>query len=213
MPKWSFSDIEASLWQGDTWGVQNHIREGCKVLDFGANNGLVTALCAVNGAVVTAYEPHPRGYELLLETIRLNEIESRVLAIKAAVWTYTGFLKMNLSVPHGTDSTKYFTSGVTEMCESPNPNNILGYEVKCVSFDEAIGETEWDIVKMDVEGAEYPILLNCSDSIFDRIRFLTIEMHPDSSNTEEKYQQILVKLMRHYTLVTQDRFSIFAVRK
>src|SRR5260370_33931699 len=83
--------IEEELRQ-NIWRVNP--KPGDWVMDIGANKGGVTALCALNGASVVAYEPNPIAFELLEETIKLNHIEKQVTAIPAAVHTKTGTTKM-----------------------------------------------------------------------------------------------------------------------
>ena len=213
IPKWPYNDDGPTLWRGDTWGIWGHLQNNSRVLDFGANNGLVTALAACNGAFVSAYEPHPCGYERLLKTIEINNIQSSVVAIQSALWIHTGIVKMNLSVPQGLDFPDYFSGGITETCLNPNPMNRIGVNVSCISLADAVGDIEWDIVKMDVEGAEFSVLLSCPEFVFNQIKFLTVEVHLDANNTEEKYQEILNRLQKYYTVITQDRFSIFATQK
>lgn len=177
-PIFDFGDY-ADKFQKDIWGLTGHVYEGCKVLDIGANRGLVTAFCAVNGAFVTSYEPHPVAYESLLETIQKNHIENQVRAINAAIWTHTGTAKFDQTIQA---AVHYMNSIISE--RSPHdyftdPITAREQETRTVSFAEAIGQDIWDVVKIDIEGAEFPILLGCPESVFDHIRFLTLETHPE----------------------------------
>ena len=45
-------------------------------------------------------------------------------------------------------------------------------------FDEAIGAQTWDMVKIDIEGAECEVLLAASLESLRRIKFIYVEFHP-----------------------------------
>src|SRR4029077_9926518 len=176
-PIFDFGDY-ADQFQGDIWGLTKHFYPGCRVLDIGANRGLVTAFCAVNGAFVTAYEPHPVAFESLQSTIIRNQITEQVALINAAVWTYTGTAKFDRTLP---TAVHYMNSIISD--RSPHDYftdliTIREQETQTVSFEQAIGNQIWDIVKIDIEGAEYPVLLECPSHVFESIRFLTVETHP-----------------------------------
>jgi hypothetical protein len=51
----------------------------------GANIGIFTMLCALNGEHVVAYEPNLAAYNMMLETIRRNKLEGSVIPICAAI--------------------------------------------------------------------------------------------------------------------------------
>jgi FkbM family methyltransferase len=52
------------------------------------------------------------------------------------------------------------------------------YEVETYTLDELIEPFETvDLLKMDVEGAEWDVLLNCSDETLNKIKQLTVEFH------------------------------------
>jgi FkbM family methyltransferase len=207
--KWLVDNPEADVFRSDIWGIAGHFFPGCRVLDIGANRGMVTAYCAVNGGIVTAYEPHPLAFESLLETIALNEIESRVTPINSAVWTFTGEIEIDFS--KAGDYLNGTVSGISPRQKDPE-RNTLNQKTQCVSFEQAVGDTNWDIVKMDIEGAEYPILHNCPESVFDHIKFFTIELH--DNRTDEIHQAVRAKLARHFVL--EDGYgdwSIFGIHR
>ena len=206
IPKWPFRNDEADPFQGDLWGAGPHLCEECEVLDIGANRGIFTAWCALNGAFVTAYEPHPKAFQSLQQVIQLNEIDYHVRAIQAAISTYTGATKLDMS------TGPYFNSAAPSERSLRNQDpehNIFGVQVPCVSFADAVGKTFWDVVKMDVEGAEFPILLECPDSVFDHIGFLTVELHSRDDVVGPEHGQLKKRLSQHFHLV-ESGTSLFA---
>ena len=206
-PLFDFGDY-ADQFQGDIWGLTPHFHAGCRVLDIGANRGLVTAFCAVNGAFVTAYEVHPDAYKSLLQAIKINQVEHLVQTVNVGVWTHTGTARFDRTIQ---SAVHYANSIISE--RSPHdyftdPITAREQIAPTVSFKEAIGEDIWDIVKMDIEGAEYPILLECPESVFDHIRFLTVETHPYLGTERE---DLLDRLGKHFDFEKQA--PIFAVNK
>lgn len=170
---------------------------GAKVMDLGANAGIYSAFCALHGADVTAYEPHPVIFSLLSEMIQRTGLASRINALNAAVWTHNGQTPFIGHVSPDDACTRY-NGGV--------PTNGVSWTVddfknatptKCVSLDHAIGETIWDCVKMDIEGAEFEILLSASYEALSRITFMYIEFHPWASQT--LYEKTIAKLERIFT--------------
>lgn len=206
LPKWPFSTDEADPFQGDLWGITPHLYSGCTVLDIGANRGLVTSWCAINGACVTAYEPHPKAFQSLLEVIQLNRLQAQ--AFEAAISTHTGTTKLDMS------TGPYFNSAQpskTSLRNNDPEHNIFGVEVSCVSLADAIGTTVWDIVKMDIEGQEYPVLLTCPDSVFTQIRYLTVELHSVNDVITPERNQLISRLKHYFSIVEQDQ-TLFATK-
>ena len=209
-PKWDFNKYQADLFQGDIWGVSEHFHVGCNVLDIGANRGLFTAFCGVNGAHITAYEPHPEAYKSLVRTIQLNGIENQVSAIEAAVWIYSGTTKLDISTTPYANST--ISDGISNRNNYPE-ENVLGYEVPCITLSDAIANNKWDIVKMDIEGAEFPVLLNCPDLVLSHIKFLTVELHHKNDVVGVEYTQLLEKLQKTFDLQKTEGWAVFATQK
>jgi len=148
---------------------------GAKVLDLGANVGIYTAFCALHGAHVAAYEPDSETFYILSNMVKDTGLENAALN-NAAVLTYAG---RTLFRGFGSE-----TCGRLERNgEAFGPGQTTsegGYSavVDCVSFDDAIGNTDWDCVKIDVEGAEYGMLLYASGKALRRIKFVYMELHP-----------------------------------
>jgi hypothetical protein len=51
-----------------------------------------------------------------------------------------------------------------------------------------------DLLKIDIEGAEYDVILNTADSLFDNINNLVIECHFFEQDYQIKYDATLDKL-------------------
>jgi len=172
-------------------------KPGMKVLDIGANIGVFTALCALNGAEVVAVEPHPGARDILAETLRRNQIEGKVHVLPVAVATYDGLCDY-----HGTEdstSNPQERTWTTYNGSVNNPDVVVVQQTECVSFHELVAYTQWDCVKMDIEGAEFDILIDAPPEAFERIDYLTLELH-NGWASREKYDALIEKLEESFTL-------------
>ena len=131
---------------------------GMCVLDIGANIGffamLSSRLVGSNGHVV-AVEPNPRNVRLLESSRRQNGI-ANMTVLQVAAGRANGLLVLHTSYSNGT--TASLPSDVAE---------IMGAEtVPAIRLDDLLpAERKLDLIKIDVEGAEYPALQGCEAAI------------------------------------------------
>jgi FkbM family methyltransferase len=118
------------------------------VLDLGANVGTFSLKAAKitqpNGKVI-AVEPIPFIFDNLKTNVRLNGFQNIVL-INAAAADKDGEAKLNLGINYHTSSS---------IVRAESGNSIL---VKTVSIDNVLkleNIPKLDLIKMDIEGAEY----------------------------------------------------------
>ena len=169
--------------------------EGKLVMDVGANAGIFSAFCGANGAGVVAYEPFPRPFAILSGMVITSKLLNRVIPMQKAVWTYTGITKYFGNVTTLDSACPAFNGGVRVdgvRWTQDYEDNAL--DVHCISFDGAIGSASWDMVKMDVEGAEFEILLATPEDALRRIKFMYLEFHPWPSR--ELYERTCDKLQK-----------------
>jgi len=115
--------------------------------DIGANVGTYTILASkVCGARTIAVEPDIENYKMLMDNVRINNIEDRVTAINAAVGSTRGSVKFTLGLG---STSRVLTNGETEVpcCDVP-----------LIPLDEIARGLEPDVLKIDTEGYEYPVL-------------------------------------------------------
>ena len=149
------------------------------IIDLGAHSGSFTIYSLLHSkprAKIIAVEPDKNNYRLLLNNLLnnlkifesvINEKKLRVLALRKAVWAKTGTLKFI--------KTRWSEGGYVADTECD--------EVTCVdaiTLDDIIiissGKT---IVKVDIEGAEIPVL--AASSKLSRVSELAIEAHGNTS--------------------------------
>ncbi len=155
------------------WGFKGF--PGARVLDIGANKGVFTALCALNGAYVTAFEPNPIAFKILLDTITRNGIEKYVRPVQAAITTFNGSVWIE-----GTtvlEKEGQFARGKTvnsRTCSVGEKGTTL---VTALSLADAIGNQDWDCVKCDIEGHEFELFLAVPENVLRQIKLLSLEIH------------------------------------
>lgn len=183
-----------------TWaGVHERFKPGptSRVMDIGANAGIFTAFCAANDARVYAYEPFLRPYAILRGMIDAVDLNHHVLPLNAAVWTHTGKVQYFGNVSTLDNVCPAFNGGVKSSGINWTPDDERkSAEVDCVSLADAIGGVYWDCVKIDVEGAEFEMILACPEEALRQIRFMYIEFHPWAS--AELYHKTIEKLQAVY---------------
>jgi len=124
---------------------------------------------------VFAFEPLPENFELLQKNIRLNGLE-RVEASQLAVFSKTG--RMNITM-----ADERHNSGESSLVHQVGSEQIQVEATTVDAFCEIKGIRP-DFVKVDVEGAEYDVLMGAADTIRDSRPKLLIELHHFDGNVE-----------------------------
>lgn len=122
------------------------ILPGEKWMDCGGNVGAFAILASNLGASVTVYEPDPYCCEMIEKNLRLNGFQAE---IKQTALVHDDRKSVTLFI--GNNNNVWRNSIVKKW-------NKLGIKVPCSNFDEEA--KQFDACKMDIEGAEMPILEN-----------------------------------------------------
>nr|AQS28773.1 hypothetical protein [uncultured archaeon] len=144
------------------------------VVDIGANIGmfsLLAAKSAVKGRVYS-FEPFSENFNLLMENIKLNNLEN-IVPIKGAVAQRNGTRKLYLV------KGKNFGGNSFEK-KHWQADTSKTIKVETVTLDKFIRSykiEKIDFLKVDCEGAEYEILMNCSKDTLSKIRKISLEFH------------------------------------
>jgi FkbM family methyltransferase len=132
------------------------------VLDIGAFVGDSPMYFILKGAKkVYAIEPHPDAYNEMLENIKLNNMENRIIPINMGISYDDDYVSIYKSVPD--------TQGALLKPEEK------GIKVPAGKLSDIIEKYNINaqILKMDCEGCEYNVILKDYDTIkeFDEIEF------------------------------------------
>jgi FkbM family methyltransferase len=163
------------------------ISDDWSIIDVGCGLGDFSIFSAVNfpGNTVHAFEPTPDSFNLLLQNLSINNV-SNVNAFPYAVWSSTGNLVMD---------TDQIEPGQYRS-RSLNGASSSGGElvVPCLSLEDVFdltGTAHCDLLKIDSEGAEYPILFNTPANILERIERIIMEYHEVPEFTRNDLEHFL----------------------
>jgi FkbM family methyltransferase len=145
------------------------------ILDFGANIGVFSLYASEIGvqARIDAYEPFPSTYERLVTNIAANGLSGRVKCFNEGVGAVHGVAAMRLD-------NSVSVCGRVDVLDKKDSNTV---EVKISSFEDALERMDVsniDFVKMDIEGSEEEILLDCSPNSFKKFTRISVEIHKPS---------------------------------
>ena len=139
---------------------------GKTVLDVGAAFGDTAVLFMLEGAArVVAVEAFPGYFKLASKNIKANGFDSQCEIMLSAIGAHSGILRIDTSL------NDMFGIGVQE--------NEIGEEVPIITIEQIIKDKNIKdaILKLDVEGYEYEILLNTPKDVLRNFSDMVIEYH------------------------------------
>lgn len=158
------------------------------IIDIGANIGTYSVLMSTEfpKAHIYSFEPDPRTFELLESNIRLNQCHN-VEFFRLGVSGKSGYVNFYSSPITGTSS----------VIRSSNQGKVRSVRIKLITLEEIIKVNKIkhiDILKLDAEGIEFDILLNCQKSILSKISEIFFEYHDHL--TTHRHQELVKKLRK-----------------
>jgi len=159
--------------------------EDKNILDIGAFVGDSAIYFILKGAKkVYAVEPHPDAYNEMLDNIKLNNMEDKIIPINMGINYEKDYVSINI-VDINNVGGSFFNS------------NNTGIKIPAGKLSDIIDKYNIDaqVLKMDCEGCEYDIILKDYDTIreFDEIGF---EYH--AYNTKIPVSKLLEKLNKDF---------------
>lgn len=152
------------------------------VVDIGANAGYFEMLffSKMAEATVYAYEPIPANYALLQEHIARNPfLRNQIHVFNKAV---TGTPQEAVELFMETDTGN---SVIASIYADFDRQNHFAQRVPAISLQQILEENaieRADLVKIDCEGSEYPIIYETSAACWGKMPLLTIEAHDLDAN-------------------------------
>lgn len=139
------------------------------IIDVGAHHGayavLIGHIVRTFGGRVIAVEPNPQSYKILRSNIQLNNLEDVVICEQVAVSDRPGSMNLLLD-----DSQSQVTAHKTN----------LSVPVEAITMKlllDKYGITSVDLLIIDVEGAELPVLMGFPWDIVE-VKKIFCELHP-----------------------------------
>ena len=140
------------------------------VVDAGAHVGVFTLLASAHARQVLALEAHPGNAALLRENVERNG-RANVVAEHAALGSV--------------DGTAFFEEGPISSAGSLVAGNDGRLAVPSRTLDSVLASTgPIDLLKLDVEGAEFDVLGAASDETLGQIGAIVGELHLESRADE-----------------------------
>jgi FkbM family methyltransferase len=174
---------------------------GLTVYDIGAFEGVLTLFFAKQvgrrGRVI-AFEPHPLNYGRVVENVGLNNL-GNVTVKNVGVGSASG--ELDLIAPAGGLAGRASASGGAQ-----DELESMGFEtetfrVPTVAVDEEIESSSLpvpDLVKIDVEGLEYEVLLGMSSTLEARKPKLYVEIHGVGQEAKRANASRVVSFLAKY---------------
>jgi FkbM family methyltransferase len=160
--------IVSEIWLLHDYDLSGHdIERNDVVIDLGAHIGAFSVYAAKKGAQVTSYEPFPDSYELLQENIVNNRLNRRIKTYQLAVSALRGTQQFFVDPENpGANST---------ILKTKTPISVKSITLADVFQDNKIGHC--DLLKCDIEGAEYELFYTAPNDIFTQIDKIYLEWH------------------------------------
>ena len=176
--------------------LKSSCKEGAVILDIGAHIGLfasIAAKMAGSKGKVFAFEPTPDTFSVLQQTIRINKLENVIEPVNQAMGKDTGIATFFISDAEADNSNSLVSYKIDR--------NLSGVKVEINTIDNFVAATKLnkiDIIKIDVEGAEYDALKGGMD-VFKKWRpYCILAIHPEpiatKGDTLEDIYDLLLQL-------------------
>jgi len=148
------------------------------IIDAGANIGAFTIAIAMGypARTIISFEPEESNFHTLVKNIDLNSFKN-VTAYQKAIAGKGGEVELFI---HPYDTASH---SLVEFSQRPNTNDVTNARVQiveAVTLETIVVDhnlKKIDLLKLDVEGAEYEILFNCPSYILALINCISIEIH------------------------------------
>lgn len=153
-------------------------------IDIGAWVGIHSIFLSKMSKKVIAVEPDKRNIRTLKHNLRINNIHNVTV------------LPFALDVKDGSSNL------IIAPISSGNSLVASGFQVKVKSISmksliSMLNKSTIDLIKMDIEGAEFPILRNLDSTIYNFIKRWIIECHSEKQNEKLELKNIFEKQGYH----------------
>jgi len=131
------------------------------ILDCGAHIGLASIYYAGRfpEATIHGFEADPALCRMAETNVSQLNLSDRITLYPKAVWTHDRGVRFDST---GDDSGTLSEKGQTQ--------------VPSISLKDWISRHEVDLIKMDIEGAEYEVIRDCQD-VLSKVPYLLLEVH------------------------------------
>lgn len=185
----SYSDplVVKETWVENVYRItEAELNDTGVMIDIGANIGAVSLWAAHLGAEVIAVEPEPDNLACLRTNLANNpELGGRVEVLPVAVTHEPGICILEPDHGH------------SQVTGQATPTSV---EVEGITLEQVYLRAEvpyCDVLKIDIEGFEYPVLLGTPREVLRKAKFLTIEFDAADQGT---FGYLVAKLACDYAV-------------
>lgn len=181
-------NIYTGLHEFEDMGFLLHaLRPEDTFVDIGANVGSYSILAgSAVGAKGYAFEPVPSTFHRLVENIRLNRMEERIKPFNLGLAKSEGVIRF-------TSELDTVNHALAENETSPST-----IEVNVRSLDGALSGARPNMIKIDVEGFETPVLEGASETLRDpQLRSVIMELNGSGSRYGFDESRLLELMLAH----------------
>ena len=206
-PKFSFVEkssaehIFSEIFIGECYKIQENDKK-LTIIDVGGNIGFFSyyVLLKCPNSFIYSIEANPGNFKILQSNVIGNGLESNILPLNKIVSSSSKKKVFYLSENPGWSSL-YNKRGAV------GGKEIELDSIKLSSFFLSKKLNIIDILKIDVEGAEYDIILN--DNFLDRYKVKEIYIEADKNPRDVRFsfEELIIKLEYYYKVVSINHIN------
>jgi len=146
------------------------------VFDIGGNIGLISVLLSKRmtpGSVIYSFEPAPVSFKYLKDNARVQKGNAKIIPVNYAVSNSIG--KLNFT-NDGNSCLNHISSSASEETVS----------VDAITVDAFCAQNKIipEVIKIDVEGAEYLVLQGMTETLSNNNCLVLLEIHSDTLSAQ-----------------------------
>ena len=178
-------------WNENVYRIHEHqFKDNAVFVDIGANIGSVSLYVDnfnkmrddANKIKVYSVEPEPHNLLLLEENIKNNPTEN-ITVINNAIWHE----QKNVFITNRGGNSSIVDGAITEHTE------VLAITIQ--DLINRYGIYEVDVMKIDIEGAEFDLIVNTPPEILAKIRYLVLEF---DKSFDGSFGRMIEKLAKQF---------------
>jgi FkbM family methyltransferase len=187
--------------------ITKNLKKGDVFIDVGANIGYFSLLASTcDPAKILAVEPLPHTFNMLNMNIEYNNLQDKIQTCNIGLASQPGTAEFTSSLGPK-NHIKYKTNNIHE--KEPTVRIELDTLDNILNSSNSI--TKVDLIKVDIEGAEYDFLLGAENTISKHkpVIMMEIEQHrlTKFNNTAEQIFSFMNNLGYTYLSVSQETIS------
>jgi FkbM family methyltransferase len=170
------------IWLYRTYGLDPSFvpRRDWTVVDIGAHKGFFSVWAGLQmlGGNLLAFEPDPHNFGQLVRNVSQLPSDIKVTSKRRAV-SAAGGTRLLHRIPTLSGKHSLYEERSAERAKAAAVSTGRSIPVQTYSLEEALaGCTSVDLLKLDVEGSEYELLLESPDPVFRKVHRIVLEYDP-----------------------------------